>query len=241
MKNKILIVFVFIGGLINAQLSVSKIDGTPLTDGQVITFNSVVYDDALLELKITNNSSSSIDVKLKCISFTNTDGSQMGVCFGPNCFTGVTSGQLYPSASTNVAINAGGSDTTSHFANADPGNGSSNIDYVFQIYRTNSFGGVVGTPFTFTYRYNPNLANTNFGSKAIGMDLKSSVVTSNIELNATNDVNLQMLDMNGRLVREANLVSGYQNIDVSDLSSGIYILNCSNSEGKKANFKIVKK
>jgi len=241
MKKNILLTLLFIAGFSNAQLAITKIDGTPISDGQIISFNSVVYNEASLALKITNTLTSSIDVKLKCTSFTNTDGAGMEVCFGPNCFSGVTVGQMYPSASSNVTIAAGGNDTTSHFANTDSGDGTSVMDYVFQIYRTNNFGAIVGTPFTFTYRFNPNLANTSFDLKNIGLGLKSSVVTSDIEFDVTNGVNIQMYDLNGRLMNETNLISGYQAVNVSNLSAGIYILNCTNAEGKKANIKIVKK
>lgn len=241
MKKYILIAFLFSSVISIAQLSVSKTDGTPIANGEIISFGSVVYSQAALALKITNTTTSSIDVKLKCTSFTNTDGAGMEVCFGPSCFSGVAVGQMYPSASTNVTIPASGNDTTSHFANTDPGSGSAIIDYVFQIYRTNSFGAIVGTPFSFTYRYSPNLVNNTFNLNSIGLNLKSNVVTSSLEFDVTNASQVQMYDMNGRLINETSLVSGYQTVDVSDLSSGIYILNCTNTEGKKANAKIVKK
>jgi hypothetical protein len=240
MKKNILLTFLFIVGICKAQLAVTKIDGTPISEGEIITFNSVVPSVASLSLKITNILTSSIDVKLKCTSFTNTDGAGMEVCFGPNCFSGVAVGQMFPSASTNVTIAAGGNDTTSHFANTDPGNGTSSIDYVFQIYRTNNFGSIVGTPFTFTYRFDPNLVNNTFDVKNIGLELKSTLVSSCLEFDVTSSANVQMYDLNGRLMNETNLVSGYQNVDVSNLSTGIYILNCINSEGKKAKIKIVK-
>lgn len=241
MKKYTLIAFLFSSLISVAQLSVSKTDGTPIANGDVISFGSVVYNEAALALKITNTTTSSIDVKLKCTGFTNTDGAGMEVCFGPSCFSGVAVGQMYPSASTNVTIAAGGNDTTSHFANTDAGAGTSIIDYVFQIYRTNSFGAIVGTPFSFTYRFNPNLANNSFDLKNIGLGLKSTVVTSILEFDVTNSAQVEMYDTNGRLINETSLVSGYHTVDVSNLSSGIYILNCTNAEGKKANTKIVKK
>jgi hypothetical protein len=241
MKKNILLAFLFIAGISNAQLAVSKIDGTPIADGEIITFNSVLLNEATLSLKITNTLTSSIDVKLKCTGFINTDGVGMAVCFGGDCYSGVAVGQMYPSASTNVTIAAGENDTTSHFINSDPGNGTSIIDYVFQIYRTNNFGAIVGTPFSFTYRYNPSLTISTFDIKNIGLGLKSSVVSSCLEFDVTNSVNVQMYDMKGALIIEDKLLKGYQTVDVSNLSTGIYILKCSNNDGKKATIKIVKK
>jgi hypothetical protein len=48
-------------------------------------------------------------------------------------------------------------------------------------------------------------------------------------------------DLNGKIVVNSNLDYGIQSIDVSNLSSGIYLVNFRNSEGKSSNKKIVKK
>ena len=85
------------------------------------------------------------------------------------------------------------------------------------------------------------MSSSTFDLKSIGLNLKSNIISSNLEFDVTNDATIQMYDANGKLIKEDVLVSGYQNIDVSDLSSGMYIVNCSNIEGKKATVKIVKK
>ena len=52
---------------------------------------------------------------------------------------------------------------------------------------------------------------------------------------------MSIYDLNGKIVVNSNLDYGIQSIDVSNLSSGIYLVNFTNSEGKSSNKKIVKK
>jgi len=85
MKKYFIIALLLFEVSLNAQFTVAKSDNTPLTNGHILSFNSIVYAQAALALKITNTNANTINLKLKCTALTNTDGSLMEVCFGPDC------------------------------------------------------------------------------------------------------------------------------------------------------------
>lgn len=226
---------------LHAQFNVSKTDGTPLTSGQIISFNSIVYSDAALSLKINSTSPNNINLLIKCIGMTNTDGQLMSVCFGPDCYNGASIGEVYPHPG-NVSIAPGGNDTSSHFINSDPGTASvTQIDYVFKIYQVNSFGTEIGTPFTFTYRYNSALStNAISGLNASGIAIKSTQVKNELTFDVFTKSEVKIYDLNGKLLISDTLNYGTQNISVTDLNSGIYIANFINDKGVSSTLKFIK-
>ena len=242
--KKIIFAFAFFAlSYAQAQMTVTKLDGTPIVNGQIISFSSLIYNQASLGFKINNTSSSTIYTRIRCESITNTDGIGMELCVGPSCISDVVAGHSYPSNA--VAIPANGTNGNSdHFYNSNPGNGVNYpMDYVFKFYQVDtSTGNEIGNSITFTYRYSPNLVKESFDESLsnMGITLKSSLIQNQIDIQALKETNVKIYDLNGKLIKSVNIISGNNTIDASNLLTGVYILNCSNEEGKRGSIKIVK-
>lgn len=244
MKKILLSVLVVLSFSVNsvAQFTVSKTDGTPLTNGQTLTFNSIVYAQASLALKITNTASAAINLRITCQSMTNTNGQLMEVCFGPDCYGTTAVGDVFPSSGS-VNILTGGIDTSCHLFNNDLGISTSvPVDYVFKIYQINNFGTQIGTPFIFTYRYDATLSNTTIvGQSSKSVTLKSTTVSNNLDFEVNLKSDFSIYDLSGKSVLTNDLDYGNQTVDVSNLTSGLYLINFVNENGDTSCVKFIKK
>lgn len=248
MKKIIIVITFFYSALSFSQMTMKKLDGTPILNGDVLTFTSLgdpdtpaTSDPAYLGLKIYNSAANNINVKMKLISMTNADGNNLQFCIDPVCVGTISVGSSYPSSQSSIIPANGQNGNFDHFINGNPGNGTSNVEYVLKFYMVNSFGGEVGTSITFTYRYSPNLGVATNGLANTGINVKSTLVNSQVEFDATSNGKAELYDINGRMVTTVNYISGYNYVDVSNLNAAVYILNFTNGEGKKAALKIIKK
>lgn len=229
---------------IQAQLSVLKYDGTPIVNGQVISYNTTTYSISSLGFNISNSSNAAISVKIRCESITNADGTGMELCFGNDCFSSVAAGSNYPPGNGVVTVPANstiGAGLGYHFWNSNTGNGVNYpIQYVFKFYQRDSSGNEVGNAITFTYRYGPNLLVDSFTAENLGILIKSNSVSSILELETPQAVAMRIYDLNGKLVQSQNLLSGTNSIPVSELTTSVYIIDFTSTEGKKYTTKFVK-
>lgn len=226
-----------------SPMTVTKIDGTPITDGQIITFDSTVINVATLGFYVHNNSNADIDVRIKCLSLTGT-GTGMQLCFGGLCYNNVIAGNSYPAFPVTIA--AGQTNTQfDHFYNSNQDTGGATMkDYTFKFYQVNANGTEVGNSVTFTYRYNPTLSVNNVTAfnqlENIGVNLKSNVLGNTLLIDASKINELTIYDLNGKLIMTETLILGANKVDVSNLSKGMYILNFKNEDGKSASLKAIK-
>lgn len=248
MKKIIILAACFYSALAFSQMTMKKLDGTPIVNGDVITFTTLgdaeaaaSSDPAYLGLKIYNSSNNNINVKMKLISMSNADGNNLQFCIDPICIGSITVGNSYPASGNSVVPANGQNGNFDHFINANPGNGTANVDYVLKFYMVNTFGAEIGNSITFTYRYSPNLAVGTNALENAGISVTSTLIKSQVEFNATSEGKAELYDLNGKIVSRTNYVSGYNAVDVSNLNAAIYILNFTNEEGKKAALKIIKK
>ena len=225
-----------------AQLTLKKLDGTTINNGDIITFNTVGTTASDFGFVLGNSSAAAITVKSKCMSFTNTTGTNVIYCIQPSCINSVTVGAAFPSSGAVIAAGATNGDFD-HFENLDPGiNPAANVDYVLKFYQVDHSGNEIGTPISFTYRYSPALSTSDFSVlKDAGVQLKSNLVDATLELTLDSDTQVELVDLNGKQIRNEQFTSGNQVIEVSNLTSGVYILNVKNNQGRTASTKIVKK
>lgn len=240
MKKVLLFLGLLAVSATQAQMSVTKSDGTPVTEGQVFSFNSLDYEDAYFGFLVHNNSSQTITARIECVNVINGTGAGMELCFGDVCLASVSPGHAYPSSA--VAIAPGGTNSQfDHFLNTTPNNGGI-TDYIFKFYMEDAMGDPVGNSVTVTYRYDPNgLSTTAFNANATTAMVKSSIVENNLEIRASKNVQMELFDVNGKSVNRQNLSAGDHSIDVSRLSAGIYILSFNTESNQKSSVKIVKK
>ncbi|MDI1316683.1 T9SS type A sorting domain-containing protein [Flavobacterium sp.] len=247
MKKIFVVIACFYTFLSFSQMTMKKLDGTPILNGDVLTFSSLgdpatasSSDPAYLGLKIYNSSNSNINVKMKLISMSNADGSNLQFCIDPICVGTLTVGNSYPASGNSVVPANGQNGNFDHFINNNPGNGTSNVEYVLKFYMVNSFGAEVGASITFTYRYAILGVSTNALAN-MGVDVKSTLVSSQVEFDANSNGKAELYDINGRTITALSYTAGYNYLDVSNLNAALYILNFTNEEGKKAALKIIKK
>jgi len=239
MKNKIAFVFLLAITSLQAQITLSKHDGTIISNGQVLSYSSLEYSQASFEFFVRNTGSTSTRVFVECVSTTNTDGTAFELCFGNQCLSEVAAGNSYPDTPVTLAPN-GVNGNFDHFYNANPGNGQV-MDLVFRFYQIDLGGNEIGNSITFTYRYNPNLAVDSFSAlNAMGVRLQSTSLSNQLELTAANNIQLELIDLAGKTVRSISLTAGEQSIDVSQLSAGVYVAKFSTNEGATSNIKVVK-
>ncbi|HPW97672.1 MAG TPA: T9SS type A sorting domain-containing protein [Flavobacterium sp.] len=249
MKKIIVSLVCLISAMSFAQMTMKKLDGTPLNDGDVIAYSVLgdpndisSSDPAYLGFKIYNSSNSSISVKMKCISITGgATGTNLQFCIDPICVGTISVGNSYPSNGVSTVPANGQNGNFDHFVNFDAGTGNSIVEYVLKFYMVNQFGGETGSSITLTYRYNPNLNTSGFSSlNNAGINISSTLVKSQIEFDATSIGTAQLYDLNGKLVNNINFVSGYNTINVSNLNKAVYVLNFTTQDGKNASVKVIK-
>lgn len=225
-----------------SQMTLKKLNGTTINNGDIFTFNVATDPGSDFGFVIGNSGSSSITVKTKCVSMTNTTGNNVIYCVQPNCISNLVAGNPFPSAG--AVIPAGGTNGNfDHFENLDTGiNTNLNVEYVFKFYQVDHSGSEIGTPISFTYRYTPALTDVSFESiKNIGVILKSNLIQSSIDVIVANQTEMKLYNIAGELIRNENLFMGYQSIDISNLTSNVYILNFKNQDGAEASIRVIKK
>lgn len=205
-----------------------------------MTFSHTEEPDNYLGLKIYNSSDEDITVKIKVISFPAGAGSNLQLCIDPICVNNLIAGNSYPSFGSTIPAN-GENGNADHFLNQNTGDGSTDLNYVLKLFRVDENNVEVGNSITFTYRYTPNLSNTDFNQLAtLGIQLKSTVIKNSIDLHVTNQSQANIYDLNGKLLATQSLVAGDNSIEASKLASGVYLVNLTTIEGKKATVKIIK-
>jgi hypothetical protein len=241
MKKLLLLSALFLITAAQAQFSVTKHDGTPIADNQVLTFSSLNYADAILEFYVHNNSNAPISMQIECVDITNGSGAGMELCFGNVCLSSVSEGHSYP----NIPVTIMPGETNSqfdHFLNSNPGDGQNPIEYLFRFYMVNSEGDEIGSSTSFIYRYAPQLGLPGFGSSEAGkMGILVKSASNNLEIQSMQNADMAIYDMNGKLVANQKLTVGVSAIDTAHMAAGVYILNFKNEEGKTASEKFVKR
>ena len=218
-----------------AQVEFKKSDGTIITNGMIIPFETV-GSTAYLNFRVKNISTIPQDIKIKCISLVNATGANFELCYGGSCFDSVAINGVYPDYPNPLAPGQSNPSQGDHFVNFNPGTGGV-MDYVFSVYALGSEANAI----TFTYRYAPNLSiNTLEGLTNLGISITNTVITDDFSFTASDKGNVSVFNLNGQLVRELNFTQGFQNINLSNLNTSVYIARFTNSEGISSNVKIIK-
>lgn len=232
--------------LAHAQFSLAKVDNTPITNGQIFTFNTTDENTATFHYKIKNPSvTSPINIRIKIVSIQNGTGSGFQFCYLNSCIPSVAVNAVYPSISNpSISISAN-SETSSagyNMWNSNTGSGTFPIDYVVKFYQVDSGDNEIGNSVTITYRYNPNfLAVGEVKNNTSFANVSSTIVSNSIDILASENISYNLYSMEGRLISNGNIGKGEKSIDLSAQNRGVYILTLKNSQGKSVSKKIIKK
>jgi hypothetical protein len=121
-------------------------------------------------------------------------------------------------------------------ANADPGNGTDVLEYVFRFYQIDMAGNEIGDALTVTYVYDPLLS---INDNNLNVSIFATSITDELNVTVEEDLDLTIYDLQGRIVKRQKLNSGQQSINMSDLSSQMYIAHFENGRGVSQTTKIV--
>jgi len=239
MKHTLLFLMLVMASFsLSAQYIVQDLDGNPIEDGDVISFGTVLAPDAFIKFKVTNQGATAINTRIEFVSASNADGSQFELCYGL-CYTGLTIGESYPPGSDFIVIEPGMSTGQgNHFYNADAGDGTQIIDYVFRFYETDGSGTDIGNSLTFTYRYDPVLG---VNDNQLKIAVASTVISGELAIDVQEDLALAVYDLNGRVVKNIQLEAGQRSINMSDLSAQMYMLHFTNNKGVSQVTKVIVK
>ena len=244
MKKITLLFCILIFNISNAQFTVNRLSGTPFVEGEVVEFTThSSTTTSELGFVVNNNASVNLDFRLRCMNLVNNDGSNFQLCWGFECIPGVTTGGIYPNYQN--IINAGGNTVGfgDHFLNFNPGDGSNYpLDFSFRfITRDVSTGAVVGSNFNLTYRYQGPLSiNVRDKMELMGVKVLNTYVENYIGLEVTKEAQFSLTNLQGQIISNVK-ISNNNNIDMSNVQSGVYLLNVSNNDGLSETIKIYKK
>ena len=231
----------FISAFGFSQISLSRHNLTPLVNGQVVVFNTAVYPASELDFYVKNNSTTaSTNVKINCVALLNNDGTGFELCFGPDCISPVEEGMTYPINQPYVTLAPGqSSGNEGHFLNTTVGTGVYPKDYTFRFYQVNN---PTGNTIDITYRFDPSLTIDEVNQlETSGVILKSSLVETQLDLDVLKATNMEIYDLNGKLISTTKFEYGIQSVDVSNFASGVYLINFVNEKGATSSSKFIKK
>lgn len=251
MKKIILLAAVLVSTFAQAQIiSVTGKNGQPITnDYEFVTNDLGITGPAALPIHVSNLTGEDIYVKLRMDAMENADnmedmpGIAVQFCFGQLCYTEVEVDDVVPSGIGTAKIVADGqNDEADHFANNYPGD-VEGVDVVYymslvQYNPDNTPGDVL---LSFSYRYTTTAGVNNLdGLQNMGITVKNTVVKSNLELDAAIMANLDIIDVNGKLIKNVSINEGANTIDLSGLSAGVYFAKFTTGMNKSSQIKIVK-
>lgn len=245
MKKLLLMAGVLLGTMVQAQTITVN---TPLGDGvisnnEVFTFNTINTDintnTAKVPFTVTNNTAEDINIRIRVDEVSNTDGSNVQLCFGV-CLSNIHVGTLLPT--TTIPANSTTPSPDDHFLNGNAGTDTGlPVEYRITFVQADSDGNVIADLVTFTYRYDVNAATDDFtGLQNMGITLNQTVVKNQLQINASQHAAMQIYGMNGQAIQSADIKEGYQAVDVSSLSTGIYIVKFTNNKNQASQIRIVK-
>lgn len=223
MKNIILTIICFCSLNSFSQLSLKKLDGTPINNNDVITFTSNIDPESYLGIKFYNSSNQDINIKAEVVSMINATGTNLQFCFGNICVGTISQGSTYPDMPAIIPAN-GQNGNFDHFLNTASGiNSSANIEYVLKFYQVDANDTEIGNTVTFTYRYAPNLATNAFFANS-KPNIYPNPSNGIVKINTENEVAINVIDILGKVVYSNNKINKNSTMDFSDLQKGIYVL-----------------
>jgi hypothetical protein len=245
MKKIILILFlaIFIFSNANAQFTVNKIDGTPLTSNDIITFTTHSSTASELKFTVQNNSTDNLDFRIRCTSLVNNNGSNFQLCWGGECISSVALNGIYPGFQNVINAGANTIGFNDNFKNFNPGDGTNYpMDFSFRIFTRDLVGNTVGSSFNITYRYMGPTMSVEQKDKlsAMGVKVLNNVANQFIGLEITKPVQYEIVNLQGQIIATKNIAEN-TNIDVSSYQTGLYFLNFKSNEGISDTVKIFKK
>lgn len=230
------------------EYKVSDLNGNEYENNSTFVFNvhgtfADPIDEAKLHLFITNDTSNEIFIRGEVTEMVNTDGSMAQFCIGGpsgNCFTPIHTGMFYPVAEGGMMYPNSNWGLFDYFLNLDETNLS---QYTIRLVQTDGSGNeIAGTDFTFTYLYDKDaqMGVSNVQTKAIAQ-IFPTVAKGYTNVNLDENANVQILNIEGRVIKTLNLSKGQSKLDLNGLAAGSYWVAFKGISGTNAIIRILVK
>ncbi len=244
MKKTTLFFFFFLLSffVVNAQFSILTNIGR-LEEDDLIKTNTLDPSGASLAFKIRNESDVPINVRLKVIAIRNTDGDKFELCFGGDCHHAIRAGLVYPMSSpayyTIPSFGTFDLGESRLWNKKEIGNSGSELVYEFEFQQIDPATEHILNSLRFTYTYS-NTTATSSSKKEVGVEIQKMIIRDgNLLIDAKEPVSVKIYNLIGREVKSMNLHPGMTSIDISGLSSQIYIVRFQDQHGLIKTQKIV--
>ena len=210
---------------------------------------STMHNGTIMHLNVTNNTTESVNLKLRMDSMVNADNNgdddewYIQFCFGELCYNEVAVDNAVPAGLTGKTLAPGESNhPNDKFQSWYPGDTEGQIvEYNMQLIQLDDAGNTIDVVREFTFRYNPTASVDDLaGLQNMGITVKNTVVSNMLELDSAHNATLQLFDITGKQVKEASIAEGVQAIDLSALNAAVYIAKFTTTENKTAQVRIVK-
>ncbi|WP_458628916.1 T9SS type A sorting domain-containing protein [Winogradskyella sp. PC D3.3] len=225
----------------NAQFEVrDKSDDSIVTDGQTISFSEAgcgYSDPCNWKFKVTNTSTENIYMRIFVDNLVGTDGSFFQLCFAGQCYNNVALYGGYPNAAAMIAPGATNS-PGNNFWNLNDPTTTTPMSWSLRFQAFNASGTAIGTPLNVTYNFDPSLSINE--SSLATLNVYPTNTKNELNVNSNENLTANFYNLLGKNVKQANIVSGDNTIDISDLSAQPYIIRFTNEEGESITKKIVK-
>ena len=241
MKKIILLALFAISASVQAQVVSILGNDEEITEGQTFTFYNLT-ERAKINLVVTNLSDEPINLKLKANSLSNPTNMNIQFCFGTECYFNISAGSTVPSDVAGLTLQPGETNPEGdHFQNANPGNGVDPVTYSLSLVKVSDSGEILEVLRTFNYVYSPAASLTDFSAlQNMGITVKNTLVKNQLEVSANQTATLQVVNINGQVVKTIAVKNDNQVIDLSGLTSAVYFARFTTQQNKTAQIKIIK-
>lgn len=242
-------VFTLFAVLVFAQreYKVADLDGNEYENNTTFVFNvhgtfADPLEEAKLHLFISNNTSHDIYIRGQIVEMVNTDGSLAQFCIGGpsgNCFNPLNTDTFYPVTEGGVMYANSNWGMFDYFINLDDTNLA---QYTVRFSQTDGTGNEIeGTDFTFTYLYDEDGMGVNDVQSRSIAEVYPTVAKGFTNVNLKEDANVQILNIEGRVVKNLSLKKGQSQLDLNGLSAGVYWVTFKGVSGVNTNIRVLVK
>jgi len=236
-----------VSGISYAQdFSITDLDMVPYENNSVHVFNvhgtfENPLDEAKLHLVINNVSAAPIKVTGQVVEMTNTDGTLAQFCIGGpsgNCFFPLTEGAYYPSEQGGIIEPGSNWGNFDYLINLDP---TELAEYKLRFVQIDGDGNEMPeTSFFLTYRYDSSMVVSDVNSIAIA-EVYPTVAKGFTNVTLKENAAVQILNVEGKVVKSINMRSGNAQLDLSGLPGGVYWVSFKGDSGVATTKRIVVK
>jgi hypothetical protein len=242
MKKKLLFMGLILACFLShAQFEVrDKGDDSVVTDGQTVSFSesgSSSSEPYNWKFKVTNTTSEAIYMRIFVDNMTNSDGSNYQLCFNGVCLNSISLNSGYPSTPALIASGTTNSAGNS-FWNQNPSNTTTPMSWVFRFQAFDAGGIEIGTPLSVTYNFDPNLSLEE--PEFTNVTIFPTNAKDELTVISGENLRAEFYTILGKKVKEVKTITGSSIINISDLSSQLYIVRFTNEAGRNITKKIIK-